>query len=170
MRIAKHGDLAINELSGGYEIEHIPTGLTHHMSDGVDFFTNGEGYTSSQRYPILPGTDEFNRHMLVWLRYTNDLMEAYFPQLLEPRTHYIAMGGLRGCLPNFCDVYWDRNDAIEYACFIHDIGPYSKFRKQLKKFGFADLDLGKHGNEYMEVAECHCLEPWVHSDEGKIEW
>lgn len=29
----------VNEYSGGFEVEHIPTGKTHWMSDGVDVLT-----------------------------------------------------------------------------------------------------------------------------------
>lgn len=111
-----------------------------------------------------------NEAMQEWLKSNNELLEAYFPQVAKGRTHYIAMGGLSGCLPQFCEVFWDRSDAVEYACEIHDLGPYSKFRKELKRNGFVYLDVHKHGNEYMEVVECNCCEPWVHSEEGRIEW
>src|SRR5512147_601204 len=99
--IARYKDLRVYEWDSGYEIEHTPTGLRHWMSDGVDMF---EG--------VKPGTFEFNGCMFDWLKAdTSELMEAYFPQLLEPTTHYIAMGGMHGCLPNFCDVFKDRETA-----------------------------------------------------------
>lgn len=94
------------------------------------------------------------------------------------RKHYIAMAGLHGCLPNYCDVYASYDDAVEGLCQIHDLGKYSKFRKELKKFGYTELRLYSeqinggfwvegHGNEYAQIVECECAEPWVHSDSGE---
>jgi hypothetical protein len=83
--------------------------------------------------------------------------------------HHIAMAGLHGCIPNYCDVFETRQGAVESLCQIHDLGPYSRFRKELMKYGDTELNLHKHGNEYAEIVECECAEPWVHSDSGKIE-
>lgn len=85
----------------------------------------------------------------------------------QNRIHYIAMAGLHGCIPNYCDVYASFDDAVESLCQVHDLGPYSRFRKELKKHGYTELNLRKHGNAYAEVSECSCEEPWIHSDSGE---
>lgn len=93
------------------------------------------------------------------------------------RKHFIGMAGLHGCIPNFCDVYATFDDAVESLCQVHDLGPRSRFRRELKKFGYVELRLNDekiggivlegHGNEYAEIIECECDEPWVHSDSGE---
>ena len=100
--------------------------------------------------------------------------------------HYIGMAGLRGCLPQTCDVYAEFDDAVDSLCLIHDLGIYSKFRKELKRDGFVELHLHDwqtlnkngvpfgpvypgHGNEYAEIIECDCNEPWIHSDSSTKE-
>lgn len=83
------------------------------------------------------------------------------------RKHFIGMAGLHGCMPNYCDVYASYDDTVESLCQIHDLGKYSRFRKELKRDGTVELNLHKHGNEYAEVSECECNEPWIHSDSGE---
>lgn len=96
----------------------------------------------------------------------------------EARKHFIGMAGLHGYIPNYCDVYATFDDAVEGLCQIHDLGPRSRFRRELKKFGYVELRLHSkqinggfwvegHGNEYAEIIECECAEPWVHSDDGE---
>jgi len=84
--------------------------------------------------------------------------------------HYIGMAGLRGCMPNYCELYETYDDAVESLCLIHELGPYSKFRRELKRDGFVELNLHVHGNAYAEVVECECDEPWIHSEVTKEEW
>lgn len=75
--IARYRDLVVHEYVIGYEIEHIPSGKTHWMSDGVDMFFNENAEA------ISPGTAEFNNAMQVDISSYGgyrDYMEAYFPE------------------------------------------------------------------------------------------
>lgn len=66
----------VNEFSGGFNVEHIPTGQTHWMSDGVDvlFDENDHAYS--------PGEDTFRlRWELSYNETPSDIYEAYFPDL-----------------------------------------------------------------------------------------
>ena len=91
--------------------------------------------------------------------------------------HFIGMAGLHGCIPNFCDVYASFDDAVESLCLIHELGPRSKFRKELKRTGYTELHLNDymvggiqmegHGNEYAEISVCDCDTPEIHSDSGE---
>lgn len=85
--IARYQDLQVYEWSSGYEIEHIPSGKTHWMSDGVDMFTkeveddDGHGFHDE---PIYPGSQAFNEAMRLDLELAySTYMEAYFPQIAE---------------------------------------------------------------------------------------
>jgi hypothetical protein len=87
--------------------------------------------------------------------------------------HWIGMAGLRGYMPNYCDVWQTKEDAIEGLLFIHDdalIGP-PRVKTALRRFEFVEIDLHKWGNEYLEIMPCNCDEPWVHSEDGeKADW
>ncbi|MBD3261582.1 MAG: hypothetical protein GF334_07870 [Candidatus Altiarchaeales archaeon] len=76
--------------------------------------------------------------------------------------HYIAMVGLYGCLPNSCDVYKTKKDAIESIIFIQ--GTKRGYIGNLRKHGYTDMDLNEFGNEYAEIIECDCDEPHIHQD------
>ena len=83
------------------------------------------------------------------------------------KTHFIAMAGMRGCLPNYCDVYPDRESAIDSLATIHDMGDMegsNECVENLEEYGFTDLDIHIHGNEYAEVIECNCPDPQEHSE------
>lgn len=85
--IARYQDLQIYEWTSGYEIEHIPSGQTHWMSDGVDMLTreveddDGHGFHDET---LSPGTEAFNRAMQQALEEGyGDYMKAYFPEIAE---------------------------------------------------------------------------------------
>jgi hypothetical protein len=80
--------------------------------------------------------------------------------------HYIGMAGLRGCIPNYCEVYPDRKSAIESLADLHELGQHSKFRQELRQTGTSYLNLHTHGNEYMEIVDCDCNTPWEHSEDS----
>ena len=80
------------------------------------------------------------------------------------KIHYIAMAGLRGYLPNYCEVYPSVEDAIASLLFLHEIQPGRTEEEDLVQSGFAGLDLQEHGNEYMEVLPCFCDSPQDHSE------
>jgi len=77
-------------------------------------------------------------------------------------THYIAVAGLRGYLPNVCQSFNDDNSAVRFLYEIHEF-PYKKIG-ELRKNRYIDLDLRKYGNEYCEITECECNTPEVHND------
>jgi len=67
---------AVHERFNGFELEHLPSGDTHWLSDGVDciFDENDKA--------ISPGTPGF---VELWTHHMNtdpEVMEAYFPQWL----------------------------------------------------------------------------------------
>ena len=76
--------------------------------------------------------------------------------------HYVAMAGLHGCIPNSCQSYDTRQDAIEDLANLHELG---KNRKSiLRRDNYLELNLGRDGNEYCEIIECECDNPGVHND------
>lgn len=91
--------------------------------------------------------------------------------------HYVGMAGLRGYLPNFCELYDSFESACESLIDMHDVGwemveedvlpmtieAFEGAEEDLHEFGSADIDLHIHGNEYMQVTECFCDAPWEHS-------
>lgn len=78
--------------------------------------------------------------------------------------HYIVLGGLRGYLPNFCEPTLTIREAAAIAAQIHDLSE-SYVYKHLTRDRFMDLDLHKHGNEYIELTKCTCNEPHIHQDQ-----
>lgn len=85
--IACYDELAVHEWTSGYEIEHIPSGKTHWMSDGVDMLTreveddDGHGFHDET---LSPGTEEFNQAMQHAIEEGyNEYLEAYFPEIAE---------------------------------------------------------------------------------------
>lgn len=82
------------------------------------------------------------------------------------RTHWIGLAGLRGYIPQCCDVYASKRAAINSLMQTHDLSENSKYARELSKYGYTDLILHKHGNEYAEVTECDCDDPATHSDTG----
>jgi hypothetical protein len=161
--------LLVYEGATAFWIELRITGQEACMGDGVDML-----YDNNDR-PFDVATPQFYTAMQALIDAdVNTLVEAYFPDY-EPHVHYIGLGGLKGYLPNFCDVYPDMESAVEGICFIHDLGPHSKFRRNLERDGYTDLILHPrkspphpgHGNEYAEIVECDCDTPWEHSDGGQ---
>lgn len=80
------------------------------------------------------------------------------------RTHYVAMAGLRGCLPNACSVHPDIFGAVDTLVDLCDRTPKAKveLEDELRLYRYADLDLHEDGNEYAEITECDCETPWIH--------
>ena len=69
-------------------------------------------------------------------------------------THYIAMAGLHGYMPQYCASCETYADAVETLAEVHDLGR----RRRL------ELNLRRDGNEYCEITECDCDNPDVHND------
>lgn len=64
----------VNEWSSGFEVQHVPTGKTHWMSDGVDALFDEEGHAFS---PGDPGFRELWEHVLN--ETPDETLAAYFP-------------------------------------------------------------------------------------------
>ena len=79
-------------------------------------------------------------------------------------THYIAMAGLHGCLPQTCEVYETYDEAVDALADLHELG--DRRRRELRRDGSLELNLHRDGNEYCEIEERDCATPSVHSDSG----
>jgi len=78
------------------------------------------------------------------------------------KTHYIAMAGIHGCLPQYCSTHDNYNNAVEDLAQLHELG--KNRTKELKKDGYLELNMKKDGNEYCEIIECDCKTPESHND------
>jgi hypothetical protein len=75
------------------------------------------------------------------------------------KKHWIAMAGIRGCIPNLCASCDTKTQAIEFLCEVHDNA--RGLKSDLQKYQYSE-----HcpGNEYCEIVECTCNDPAVHND------
>lgn len=65
---------------------------------------------------------------------------------------WIAMAGLHGCMPNVCERFDRKADAVAFLSDLHDLRWYRTGAiKELRETGFATLDLREFGNEYISV-------------------
>ena len=76
--------------------------------------------------------------------------------------HYVAMSGMRGCIPNSCHAYDKRNEAIADLVDTFNLHGIRAF--DLLRYGYTALVLSIHGAEYAEIVECNCDNPEVHND------
>jgi hypothetical protein len=76
-------------------------------------------------------------------------------------THYIAMGGDRGFMPDNCQAYDTRESAIDGLDNLYELS-----REQLKVLThYGDTNLKREqGGSYCEVSECDCPRPWEHGE------
>ncbi len=81
---------------------------------------------------------------------------------MNKKTHYIAMAGLHGCLPNCCEVYEDYESAVDSMASLHELGKNRK--RELKRNGYLELNIHRDGNEYVEIETCDCGNPEEHSE------
>jgi hypothetical protein len=68
--------------------------------------------------------------------------------------HYLAMAGLHGCLPNFCECCDTVKEAVEVLTALHNLGQHRQ--RELRVTGSLELNLHRDGNEYCEIVECGC--------------
>ena len=80
--------------------------------------------------------------------------------------HYISMSGSFGCLPDFCDVSTDRDNAVDTLVSLFELGKTRE--RHLDRDGFLNLS-PRDGAEYCEVISCDCENPNVHSDSGECD-
>jgi hypothetical protein len=88
--------------------------------------------------------------------------------------HYISIAGLCGYMPIYCNVSFTVDDAVNDIVELHELG--RTLKKRLRDEYFLDFDAicesmpgnqtwqERYGNEYAEIQECICLEPWIHQD------
>ncbi len=67
-------------------------------------------------------------------------------------THYHAMAGLHGCIPDTSEVCDSYADAVSILASVHELG--RNRTRELRRNGYTELNLRRDGNEYAEVAEC----------------
>jgi hypothetical protein len=67
-------------------------------------------------------------------------------------SHFHAIAGMHGYLPNSNDVCESYSQAVESLVFLHELG--RKRAAVLKRDGYLELNLRRDGNEYCEVSEC----------------
>ena len=94
------------------------------------------------------------------------------------KKHYIAMAGLHGYLPQYCDVFPEYDMAVDALASLHNLGRDRK--RALKRDGYLELTLYRDetkfpfipgdGNEYCEIEECDCDDPSIHSDSGEYDY
>ena len=83
-------------------------------------------------------------------------------------THYIAMSGMRGCLPDFVHCSESLDEAISAVAEVHSLGRTRRAR--LREDRFITLDAGPIPNadplgaEYVEIQSCNCGSPQIHGD------
>lgn len=77
-------------------------------------------------------------------------------------THYIAMAGLHGYLPNYCAAHESYASAVDDLARLHELSKSQTL--QLSNHGSLELNLPRDGNEYCEVTECYCPGLEAHDD------
>lgn len=94
--------------------------------------------------------------------------------MADTLTHYIAMSGSHGCLPDSCNAYTTYDDAVNALVELFELGRTRKARLYANRY----LELGTcivaHGSlddlsdsaEYCEIQSCQCASPWEHCDAG----
>lgn len=72
-------------------------------------------------------------------------------------TKWIAMAGLHGCMPNVCEEFDNRESAVDFLCYLHELNNGDpedlELAFELSQDGYTDLLLSFHGNEYAEVTQ-----------------
>lgn len=85
-----------------------------------------------------------------------------WPKLLR-EVHYVAMAGLHGCLPDYCQSFDNRGNCVDYLADWLDLDNIVK--REFELTGYTDLSLLNHGVQYAEIIECDCDDPSVHNDD-----
>jgi len=118
--------------------------------------------------PTQPETRDSATLRSFWQRYCPDCRtkgNAGTPVIVnQPKhTHYIAMSGMHGCLPDSCNAYEYYDSAVNELASMFELGRTRKARLYADRY----LDLQpEDGAEYCEITECSCDKPWEHCDAG----
>lgn len=75
-----------------------------------------------------------------------------------PKRHYIALAGEFGYLPDYCDVFETKRDAIESLAELHKLGRRAK--RELRADNYTALT---RYADYCEIQVCGCGNPKQHS-------
>jgi len=79
-------------------------------------------------------------------------------------THYVAMSGDHGYLPDNCEVHESLSGAVDSLAELFGLGRVRK--RELRDTRSLELKPSRDGAEYCEIQECNCEDPAVHSDGG----
>jgi len=83
------------------------------------------------------------------------------------RTHYIAMSGDHGYMPDYCDVYPTADSAARGLAQLFELGKTKA--AELKRNGYLEFNkrrYGWYGAEYASIDACNCDDPGQHSEHG----
>lgn len=83
--------------------------------------------------------------------------------------HYIAMSGMRGCLPDYCCSLESVEDAVESLAELFGDSLTEEqeqaFRRELSHGRFHEFaDPAEAGAQYAEITECDCPNPEDHDN------
>lgn len=92
------------------------------------------------------------------------IVSMFVDDIYHAKTHYIVVGGLRGYMPNFCEVYTNKSGCYDHIAFIHELSTGYIAKLARENGDYVPLNLHKHGNEYSSITECQCMEPHIHQD------
>jgi hypothetical protein len=89
-------------------------------------------------------------------------------QYAKIKTHYIAMSGDHGCIPDYCSVHPDIDSAVSDLVDMFSLGRTRKARLKTERTielvpGIGEDDFGA---QYCEVTTCHCDNPACHDENG----
>jgi len=85
------------------------------------------------------------------------------PESPRKPTHYIAMSGQHGYLPDSCNAYETYQSAVDEMASLFSLGRTRKARLFADRI--LELKPATDGAEYCEIVACQCTEPWSHCDE-----
>lgn len=75
--------------------------------------------------------------------------------------HYIALSGQPGCLPDHCEVFETRREAVDDLADLFELSRRRK--RELRQVGHLWLRPNE-GAAYCEIFPCPCSSPHLHSD------
>lgn len=80
-------------------------------------------------------------------------------------THYIAMGGEHGCMPDNCQAYESLEDAIDGLNCIYELEQWQLDNLAEFSGGYSSTELTRdQGGAYCEISSCDCDAPWEHAE------
>lgn len=89
--------------------------------------------------------------------YQDNIQDSHF----VARPHYIAMNGSYGCIPDSCNVYVERTDALRSLEDLLELR--GRQAKELDETGHVACTPAQ-GAAYCSVSTCTCQAPWEHQD------